>query len=145
MDDAEIAKRLRAVPLFSSLPDADLRKIADRMKEVRFVPGTAVATQGQHGVGFHLVVEGTADVEKNGVKLGELGPGGYFGEIGLIDGGARSASVTATSDLSTLSLVGWDFKPLLDNLEVAKGLLLGLCAIARQERGEPPAEPAAES
>jgi len=141
MDDADIAKRLRAVPLFSSLPDGDLHKIADRMKEVRFEPGTSVAMQGQHGVGFHLVVEGTADVEKNGAKLGELGPGGYFGEIGLIDGGPRSASVIATSDLTTLSLVGWDFKPLLDNLEIAKGLLLGLCAIARQERGEAPAEP----
>ena len=109
------------------------------MKEVRFAPGTAVAEQGQQGVGFHLVVEGTADVEKDGAKVSELGPGGYFGEIGLIDGGARSASVTARTDLKTLSLVSWDFKSLLDNLEFTKGLLLGLCAIARQERGEPAA------
>lgn len=139
MDEADIAQRLRTVPLFSNVPDADLSRIAARMKEVRFAPGTAVATQGQQGVGFHLVVEGTADVEKDGAKVGELGPGGYFGEIGLIDGGARSASVTATTDLKTLSLVSWDFKSLLDNLEFTKGLLLGLCAIARQERGEPPA------
>ncbi len=139
MDEAEIARRLRTVPLFSSVPDADLSRIAARMKEVRFAPGTAVATQGQQGVGFHLVVEGTADVEKDGAKVSELGPGGYFGEIGLIDGGARSASVTARTDLKTLSLVSWDFKSLLDNLEFTKGLLLGLCAIARQERGEPPA------
>ena len=139
MDEADIARRLRTVPLFSNVPDADLSRIAARIKEVRFAPGTAVATQGQQGVGFHLVVEGTADVEKDGAKVSELGPGGYFGEIGLIDGGARSASVTARTDLKTLSLVSWDFKSLLDNLEFTKGLLLGLCAIARQERGESPA------
>ena len=139
MDEAEVARRLRTVPLFSNVPDADLSRIAARMKEVRFAPGTAVAEQGQQGVGFHLVVEGMADVEKDGAKVSELGPGGYFGEIGLIDGGARSASVTARTDLKTLSLVSWDFKSLLDNLEFTKGLLLGLCAIARQERGEPAA------
>jgi len=134
MDLTEIVQRLRSVPLFSNLPEADLTKVAERMKEVRFPAGTAVATQGQRGVGFHLVVEGTARVEKDGTTVSELGPGGYFGEIGLIDGGARSATVTAGSELATLSLVDWDFKPLLDNPDFTKALLLGLCAIARQER-----------
>jgi CRP-like cAMP-binding protein len=134
MDLTEIVQRLRSVPLFSSLQEADLTKVAERMKEVRFSAGTAVATQGESGVGFHLVVDGTATIEKNGSTLGNLGPGGYFGEIGLIDGGSRSATVTAASDLATLSLVSWDFKPLLDNPDFTKGLLLGLCAIARQER-----------
>jgi CRP-like cAMP-binding protein len=80
------------------------------------------------------VVDGTAEVSRDGDVLTHLGHGGYFGEIGLIDGGPRSATVTATTDLTTVSLVGWDFTPLLDNASFAKGLLLGLCRIARGER-----------
>jgi len=136
MDQSTIVELLRSVPLFSNLPDHDLKQVADRMKEVHFPSGTAVAKQGETGVGFHLLVEGTAEVSKNGTPLATLTHGGYFGEIGLIDGGPRSATVTATSDLTTVSLVGWDFTPLLDNASFAKGLLLGLCRIARQERGE---------
>jgi CRP-like cAMP-binding protein len=136
MDQSTIVELLRSVPLFSNLPDHDLKQVADRMKEVHFPSGTAVAKQGETGVGFHLLVEGTAEVSKNGTPLATLAHGGYFGEIGLIDGGPRSATVTATSDLTTVSLVGWDFTPLLDNASFAKGLLLGLCRIARQERGE---------
>jgi CRP-like cAMP-binding protein len=136
MDQSTIVELLRSVPLFSSLPDHDLKQVADRMKEVHFPSGTAVAKQGETGVGFHLLVEGTAEVSRNGTPLATLAHGGYFGEIGLIDGGPRSATVTATSDLTTVSLVGWDFTPLLDNASFAKGLLLGLCRIARQERGE---------
>jgi CRP-like cAMP-binding protein len=136
MDQTTIVELLRSVPLFSNLSDHDLSQIADRMKEVHFSEGTSVAKQGESGVGFHLVVDGTAEVSKNGVSLTQLGHGGYFGEIGLIDGGPRSATVTAMSDLTTVSLVGWDFTPLLDNPSFAKGLLLGLCRIARQERGD---------
>jgi CRP/FNR family transcriptional regulator, cyclic AMP receptor protein len=136
MDQSTIVELLRSVPLFSSLSDHDLTQVADRMKEVHFSEGTAVAKQGETGVGFHLVVDGTAEVSKDGATLTELGRGGYFGEIGLIDGGPRSATVTATTDLNTVSLVGWDFTPLLDNPSFTKGLLMGLCRIARQERGE---------
>jgi CRP/FNR family transcriptional regulator, cyclic AMP receptor protein len=136
MDQSTIVELLRSVPLFSNLPDHDLKQVADRMKEVHFPAGTAVAKQGETGVGFHLVVDGTAEVSKDGAALITLGHGGYFGEIGLIDGGPRSATVTSTSDLTTVSLVGWDFTPLLENASFAKGLLLGLCRIARQQRGE---------
>jgi signal-transduction protein with cAMP-binding, CBS, and nucleotidyltransferase domain len=126
MDKTKIVELLRSVPLFSDLGDHDLAQVADRMKEVHFSEGTSVATQGQSGVGFHLVVDGTAEVLKDGTRVAELRHGGYFGEIGLIDGGPRSA---------TVSLVGWDFTPLLDNPSFTKGLLMGLCKIARQEKG----------
>ena len=62
MDKTKIAELLRSVPLFSDLADHDLAQVADRMKEVHFSEGTSVATQGQSGVGFHLVVDGTAEV-----------------------------------------------------------------------------------
>jgi len=135
MDQMKVVELLRSVPLFSTLADHDLSNVADRMKEVHFKAGTSVATQGESGVGFHLIVDGTAEVVKDGTRVTELRHGGYFGEIGLIDGGPRSATVTATSDLRTVSLVGWDFTPLLDNPSFTRGLLMGLCKIARQERG----------
>jgi CRP/FNR family cyclic AMP-dependent transcriptional regulator len=108
--------------------------VAARMKEVHFEPGRVIAKQGDSGVGFHLIVDGEAEVSGEGVPRHTMGAGGYFGEIGLIDGGVRSATVTASTDLTTLALVSWDFQPLLDNPVFAKGLLMGLCRLVRDYR-----------
>ena len=83
-------------------------------------------------MGFHLIKSGTASVSVNGAERPDLGPGHYFGEISLIDGKPRSATVTAKTDLTTISLVSWAFKPILDEEpEVAKGLLTVMCARLR--------------
>jgi len=134
MDRAEMAAKLGSVPLFTKLQPSDLDAIAGRMKEVHFQEGRAIATQGDTGVGFHLIIAGRAEVTGEGVPKHEIGPGGYFGEIGLIDGGVRSATVTAVTELTTLALVTWDFQPLLDNPAFAKALLLGLCRLVREYR-----------
>ena len=134
MDRNEMTKRLGSVPLFAQLEPHDLDLIAARMKEVHFEPGRAIAKQGDSGVGFHLIVDGEAEVSGEGVPRHSIGAGGYFGEIGLIDGGVRSATVTAVSDLTTLALVSWDFQPLLDNPAFSKGLLMGLCQLVRDYR-----------
>ena len=134
MDRTEMVAKLGAVPLFANLEPSDLDAIAARMKEVHFQEGRAIATQGDTGVGFHLIVAGRAEVSGDGVPPHEIGPGGYFGEIGLIDGGVRSATVTAVAELTTLALVTWDFQPLLDNPAFARALLLGLCRLVREYR-----------
>jgi CRP/FNR family cyclic AMP-dependent transcriptional regulator len=134
MDHDEMVNRLRGVALFASLGEVELGSIAKRMKEVHFQAGRAIATQGDAGVGFHLIVDGEAEVSGEGVPKHAIGPGGYFGEIGLIDGGVRSATVTAKTDLTTLALVTWDFQPMLDNPAFARGLLLGLCRLVRDYR-----------
>ena len=134
MQESEIAKLLSSVPLFTQIEHHDLELVAARMKEVHFEPGRVIAKQGDSGVGFHLIVEGDAEVSGEGVPRHTIGSGGYFGEIGLIDGGVRSATVTASTDLTTLALVSWDFQPLLDNPVFAKGLLLGLCRLVRDYR-----------
>ena len=134
MDRAEMAAKLGSVPLFTNLEASDLDAIAARMKEVHFQPGRAIATQGDTGVGFHFIVAGEAEVSGDGVPAHRIGPGGYFGEIGLIDGGVRSATVTAATELTTLALVTWDFHPLLDNPAFARALLLGLCQLVREYR-----------
>jgi CRP-like cAMP-binding protein len=134
MEENEIAKLLSSVPLFAQIEQHDLMLVAARMKEVHFEPGRVIAKQGDSGVGFHLIVEGEAEVSGEGVPKHSMGAGGYFGEIGLIDGGVRSATVSAATDLTTLALVSWDFQPLLDNPVFAKGLLMGLCQLVRDYR-----------
>lgn len=134
MEESEIAKLLSSVPLFAQIEQHDLMLVAARMKEVHFEPGRVIAKQGDSGVGFHLIVEGEAEVSGEGVPKHSMGAGGYFGEIGLIDGGVRSATVSAATDLTTLALVSWDFQPLLDNPVFAKGLLMGLCQLVRDYR-----------
>ena len=134
MNESDVAKRLASVPLFAKIEHHDLELVAARMKEVHFEPGRVIAKQGDSGVGFHLIVDGEAEVSGEGVPKHAIGTGGYLGEIGLIDGGVRSATVTAKSDLTTLALVSWDFQPLLDNPAFSKGLLMGLCRLVRDYR-----------
>ena len=117
--------QLRAVPLFAGLSDRDLRHVLESGKEVRFEAGQAVVEEDRSGVGFHLIVEGTAAVSAHGTGLTTAGPGQYFGEISLIDGHPRSATVTARTDLVTFSIPGWSFHELLDkHPSMTKVLLL---------------------
>ena len=134
MDRTEMTRRLGSVPLFAHLEPHALDLVAARMKEVHFEPGRAIAKQGDSGVGLHLIVDGEAEVSGDGVPVHRIGAGGYFGEIGLIDGGVRSATVTSVGELTTLALVSWDFQPLLDNPAFTKGLLMGLCRLVRDYR-----------
>jgi CRP-like cAMP-binding protein len=129
---------LKEVPLFSSLGRRDMQRLADTFKERTFEPGEVVAVEGASGVGFFLISDGTADVTVHGEERRTLGPGDYFGEIALIDGGTRSASVTATSQLRCYAITAWDFKPLVEkNATVAWQLLQGMARMLRAvEQGE---------
>jgi CRP/FNR family transcriptional regulator, cyclic AMP receptor protein len=104
-------------------------------KRVEYPAGATVASEGEPGLGFHLILEGNAEVSVGGASKGVLGPGDYFGEISLLDGGPRSATVATTTPMQTLSIVSWDFGPLLDrHPAMTKKLLLGLCEIIRESR-----------
>jgi CRP-like cAMP-binding protein len=109
----EIAKLLQAVPLFSGLSKNELNAIAGQAKEVHTSAGDVLARQGEHGVGFFLIVDGEARVIVNGRTRVRLGPSETFGEIALLDGGPRTATVVAESDMTLLGLTAWEFKALL--------------------------------
>ena len=127
-DQGAIIERIRSVPLFSEFGDKELQRVATIAKEVSFPAGKVIAKQGESGVGFHMISEGEAAVSVDGVDHAQLGPGSYFGEISLIDGGPRSATVTAATDLRTVSLTSWDFNALLDQFpELSRTLLKQLC------------------
>ena len=130
-DDAKLAQ-LRSVPLFAGLKDRELRDIVGRTREVDHPQGEIVE-EGAKGIGFHLILEGTATVLQHGEVRRTLGPGDYFGEISLIDGKPRSATVRPDGPVRTLSLAAWNFEPLLEkHPKLAHELLLGLCAHVRE-------------
>lgn len=123
---------LRNVDLFAGLSRQALNRVAKKARVVAHVKDKEIATEGKDGIGFHLILEGTVEVKIHGQVAKELGPGEYFGEVSMIDGKPRSATVTTTSLVSTLSLAAWDFGPLLDEEpEMTKVLLLLMCARLR--------------
>jgi CRP-like cAMP-binding protein len=78
-------------------------------------PGCGQASkEGSGGAAFFLIDSGEATVSRKGVHHATLGPGDYFGEIALIDGGPRSATVTAATDLACYGLTFWEFRPLVE-------------------------------
>jgi CRP/FNR family transcriptional regulator, cyclic AMP receptor protein len=125
--------------LFDELNKKDVLALIDSAKEVDHREGQMIVVEGQPGVGFHLLLEGTAIVSRNGRKLRTLGPGETFGDIAVIDGGPRSASVQAATQLRTLSLPPWEFKPLLlEHPRIAYRLLVKLCSLLREAEKRPP-------
>jgi CRP-like cAMP-binding protein len=110
---SEIAQQLQAVPLFSGLSKKELGVVAAVAKEVSASPGDVLAKEGESGVGFFLIVSGVARVVVGGRTRRRLGAGDTFGEIALLDGGPRTATVIAESEMSLLGITAWAFKSLL--------------------------------
>jgi len=129
----EIAERLASVDLFRDVSPKVRKRIAGAGKVLDFAPGFEVTTEASGGVAFHLVLSGSADVEVHGEHRRVLGPGNTFGEISLIDGEPRSATVRATAEgLRTFALTSWAFLPILDeNPTVARAMLKVLCTRIR--------------
>jgi CRP-like cAMP-binding protein len=127
-----MAESLRAVPLFAELSDRDLRQLAESMHEKAYSTGQEVMTEGEGGIGFFVILEGTAHVSVGGRQQGELRPGSYFGEMALLDGELRSASVVAGEDLRCAGMTAWNFRPFVrDHPDIAWALLK---ALARRVR-----------
>ena len=106
---------MRRVALFSELSDRELEAVAHAAKERRFDTGDVVVGEGEGGVGFFVVAEGTARIEVRGERLRTIGPGASFGEVALLDeGGRRSSSVVAEAPLRLFGLTAWQFTPLLE-------------------------------
>ena len=105
---------LRHTRLFGELDDSELESIAALFKERRFAAGETVIKQGSGGAAFYVIESGDAIVTIDGEQRGELGAGDHFGEIALIDEGARIATITASTELVCYGLTLWEFKPLVE-------------------------------
>jgi len=106
---------LREVWLFSSCTDDELSRIAG-LTEARDVDADVeLCTEGEPGDDFFVIVEGRAEARVDGEKVGELDAGGFFGEMALVDGGDRTATVVSTSPMSLLVLGRNDFNTMLSS------------------------------
>jgi len=105
---------LKRVPLFSDLDRKELGRVAASMKQRIFEAGDTVTSEGQTGVGFFVIEEGEAKVTVGGNERRRLGPGDYFGEVALLNESARTATITAESDLRCYGLTSWEFRPLVE-------------------------------
>ena len=105
---------LQRVQLFADMDRRQSEQIARLLKERRFAKGETVIREGTGGAAFFLIESGEAAVSSKGAHLRTLGPGDHFGEIALIDGGPRSATVTATTDMVCYGLTFWEFRPLVE-------------------------------
>jgi CRP/FNR family transcriptional regulator, cyclic AMP receptor protein len=108
------AALLKRVPLFSDLDDKELGRIASTMKQRTFQAGDQVTTEGQGGVGFFVIEDGEALVRVGGDERRRLGPGDYFGEVALLNQSARTATITAETELRCYGLTSWEFRPLVE-------------------------------
>ena len=113
MAQDDIASKLAAVPMFSGCTRKELGIIARAAKEVSHRAGTVVAREGERGIGLFLILDGQCSVSIGGREKSKLGPGTFFGEIALLDGGPRTATVSAVTDVRLLGLTEWVFRGLL--------------------------------
>jgi len=100
-------------PLFRGLDESGLGAIAAASIEVDFPAERVIARQGEIGTGFFTIVEGMVRVTRDGTTVARLGPGEFFGELSLLDGGPRVAQVTAEEPTRCLALASWDFERVL--------------------------------
>ena len=130
--DPEIVQALSSTDLFAGVGQKAINAIASQARVVSHPEGKDITEEGGGAAGFHLIRSGSVSVSVGGKTRPELGPGDYFGEISMIDGKPRSATVKATSPVTTISLASWAFHPILDDHpDVTKELLKVMCARLR--------------
>lgn len=124
---------LSAIDLFGGMSSHEARRLLEYGREVTHVKGSRVAIEGDSAHAFHLILSGRATVSHGSRPIRTLGEGDYFGEIGMIDGKPRSATVTVDEDMRALVIEHGVFETLLvAHPEFARVLLKGLCARLRE-------------
>lgn len=124
---------LRAVPLFEDLSQKQLKKVADLTEVARFMAGATLVKQGEIGDSFYVALTGQAKVVANKKTMNHLLPGDHFGEISLLDGEPRSASVVAETEMTLVIITQKDFLALLaKDPEITVCLLEGMARTVRR-------------
>ncbi|MCP9486495.1 MAG: cyclic nucleotide-binding domain-containing protein [Gaiellaceae bacterium MAG52_C11] len=106
---------IRKVPLFAHCSRGEIAEVASIADEIDVSAGKELTQEGDRGREFFVLLEGAADVRRNGRKLNALGPGDFFGEIALVSRSPRTATVTTTEDSRLLVVTATSFRALLDH------------------------------
>ena len=112
------------------------------MSERTFAPGSEVTATGRTGVGFFIIDSGDATVRIGDRVVASLGPGDHFGEMALIDGGARSADIVADTELRCFCMTAWNFRPFVRAHPDLAWALLETLVVRLREAQSPAATPA---
>ena len=132
----------RQVTLVDNLIKSEMQGLSSSMKERQFDEGDTIAAEGATGVGFFIIDEGEATVSVRGNEVRTLKHGDYFGEVALIDDGARTATITAKTPLKCYGITSWEFRPLVeDNAKLAWTMLQTIARRLRdaEQRSSEPA------
>jgi CRP/FNR family transcriptional regulator, cyclic AMP receptor protein len=122
-----------ACTLFGGLDDAGRASVAAATIEVEFPAERVIARQGEIGTGLFIIVEGRVRVVRDGGIIARLGPGDFFGELSVLDGAPRNASVIADDPTTCLALATWDAERVLrEQPGVALAVLRVLAARLRE-------------
>jgi CRP-like cAMP-binding protein len=131
-----LADELKRIPLFSTLSQRQLRRLARNFRERRVRSGTSLVRQGEmSGADFFVIADGEASVTVDGTEVARLGPNDHFGELALISGQVRQATVTADGPMRCLVIASWHFRRFVQgNPDVSWKLLQYLVGLLTAER-----------
>ncbi len=104
---------LRTVPLFSACSKKEFSLMAQIAEEHEFGTGDVICREGDTGLGLYVIMEGETEIQVGGKTQRQLGPGAFFGEIALLDGGPRTATVIALTGVRLLTIPAWSFNAVL--------------------------------
>jgi CRP-like cAMP-binding protein len=102
--------RLKAIPLFSELSEAEAKRLAAFANETSIAEGQILMKEGDYSTELIAIEEGTADVIKGGERIASLGQGDLIGEMGLLSREPRNADVIATSPMLVIKLTHWEIR-----------------------------------
>lgn len=135
---SDAASMMGSVPFLSGLDDKKRDNVASQGKELSYNAGDTIVDEGAMGVGFYLVLEGKAEVRKQGKVLATLGKGQFFGEMSLIDEQPRSADVVAVAPTRCWALTSWAFNSIVKaNPEIALKMLKEVVKRLREAQSSP--------
>jgi CRP-like cAMP-binding protein len=117
------SERLKVIPVFASLDDETLHRIATFATETSVPAGKHLLNEGDYAYEFMAIAEGEAEVVRNGEPIARLGPGEFFGEIAVLEKTVRTASVVSLTPMRLITLSHWDLKRVGDALPQIRATL----------------------
>jgi len=113
-EETELVDMLQNVPIFSGLPKKELKAMSHSFVERTYDSGTVIESEGDKGVSFYLIIDGSVNVRKGTKSIAKLSRGQFFGELSLLDKQPRSATIEAIEPTKCLIMTAWVWSGFLE-------------------------------